>query len=82
MKLIHNRWYYKFAIALVNSDLVTAVKHGGHIKCEITGIKKYSKYLEQSGLEIPDRLTISNANKTMTDVIKKTAPSCWGVQKN
>ena len=47
------------------------LKHGGHIKCEITGGKKYSKGLEQGGLEIPARLTISNANKTMTDVMKE-----------
>ena len=79
--LIHD----KLAIALVNNDSVTAghiakfmskltyffFKHGGHIKCEITSGKKYSKDLEQGGLEIPARLTISNTNKKMTDVMKK-----------
>ena len=34
------------------------LKHGGHIKCEITGGEKYSKDLEQGGLEIPARLAI------------------------
>ena len=41
------------------------LKHGGHIKCEITGGKKYSKDLEQGGLEIPARLKISNTNKNV-----------------
>ena len=50
----------KFAITLVNSDLVTIgyipkfmsnltyifLKHGAHIKCEITGVKKYLNNLE------------------------------------
>ena len=71
--LIHG----KFSIALVNNDSVSLghtpkfmstltyffLKHDGHIKCEITGDKKYLKDLEQSGLEIPARLTISNTNK-------------------
>ena len=74
--LIHD----KFAIGLVNSDLVTVchiprflfkltyffLKRGGHIKCKITGVKKYSNDLEQVILEIPAGLTITNANKTMT----------------
>ena len=47
------------------------LKHGGHIKCEITGGKKYSKNLEQGGLEIPARLKTSNANKKMTDVMNE-----------
>ena len=47
------------------------LKHDGHIKCEITGGKKYSKDLEQGGLEIPARITISNTNKKMTDVMKE-----------
>ena len=65
--LIHD----KFAVALVNNDSLTVghipkfmskltyffLKHGGHMKCEITGGKKYSKNLEQGGLEIPARLT-------------------------
>ena len=57
----------KFAIALVNNNDSATVghvpkfmskltyvflKHGRHIKCEITGGKKYSKDLEQGGLEI------------------------------
>ena len=79
--LIHD----KFAIALVNDDSVTVghipkfmskltyffLKHGGHLKCEITGIQKYSKDLDQGGLEIPARMTISNKNKKMTDVMKE-----------
>ena len=79
--LIHE----KFATALVNSDLVTVghipkfitkltyffPKYGGHIKCEITGVKKYSDDLEQGGLEILARLTISYANKRMTDIMKE-----------
>ena len=47
------------------------LKHDGHIKCEITGDKKYLKDLEQSGLEIPARLTISNTNKKTTDAMKE-----------
>ena len=47
------------------------LKHDGHIKCEITGGKKYSKDLEQGGLEIPARITISNTSKKMTDVMKE-----------
>ena len=39
------------------------LKHGEVIKSEITGGKKYSKDLEQGGLKIPARLTISNTNK-------------------
>ena len=39
------------------------LKHGGHIKCEITGGKKYLNDLEQGGLETPAGLTISNTNK-------------------
>ena len=29
------------------------LKHGGHIKCEITGVKKYSKDFEKGGLRFP-----------------------------
>ena len=75
----------KFAIALVNNDSVTAghipkfmtkliyffLKHSGHIKCEITGGKKYLKDFEQDRLEIPARLTISNTNKKMADFMKE-----------
>lgn len=75
--------YDKFAIALVISDLIAVdhiskfmskltyvfLKHGGHIKCKITNIKKYLKDLKQRGIEIPPRLTIDYANKRMTDVI-------------
>ena len=73
----------KFTITLVNNDSVTVghipklmskptyvfLKHGSHIKCEITCGKRYSKDLEQDGLEIPARLTISNTDKKMTDVM-------------
>ena len=79
--LIHD----KFPISLVNNHSVTAdhipkfmskliyffLKHGGHIKCEITGRKKYSKDLEQGGLEILARLTISNTNKKMAGFMKE-----------
>ena len=79
--LIHD----KFAIALVNDDSTTVGhipkfmsklayffnKHGGHIKCEITGVQKYSKDLEQGGLEIPARMTFSNTNERMTEVMKE-----------
>ena len=41
------------------------------MKREITGVMKYWKNLEQSGLEIPARLTISNANKRVADVMKE-----------
>lgn len=75
----------KFAIALVNRHLVTVghipkfmskleyffLENGGHVKREITGVMKYWKNLEQSGLEIPARLTISNANKRVADVMKE-----------
>ena len=47
------------------------LNHGGHMKCEITGRKKYSKDLELGGLEIPARLKISNTNKKMTNVMKE-----------
>ena len=47
------------------------LKHDGHIKYEITGDKKYLKDLEQSGLEIPARLTISNKKKKTTDAMKE-----------
>ena len=71
--LIHDN----FAIALVNNNSVTIgympkfmskltyffLKHGGHIKFEVTGGKKHSKDLEQGGLEIPATSTISNTNK-------------------
>ena len=46
-------------------------KHGGHKKCEITGVKQYSKDLKQGGLEIPPRLIISNAKKRMTDFMSE-----------
>ena len=50
------------------------LKHGRHIKCEITGGKKYSKDLEEGGLEIHARLTTSNTNNKTTDFVKKTEP--------
>ena len=52
------------------------LKHGGHIKCEITGCKKYSKDLEQGCFEIPARLTMSNTNKKKKDRCheRKTEP--------
>ena len=76
--LIHD----KFAIALVNGDLVTVghnpkfmskliYSHGEYIKNEITGVKKYSKDWEQSGFENSVRLTIGNTNKRMTDAMKE-----------
>ena len=80
----------------MNSDLVVVVHipkfiskltcffliHGGHIKFEITGVKKYSKDTEQGGLEIADRLTISNSNKRMANVMKeKLNPSLRSTEK-
>ena len=47
------------------------LKQTGHIKCKISDDKKYSKDLEQDGHETPARLTISNTNKKMTDVMKE-----------
>ena len=55
----------KYAIALINSELVTVghlpkfksklahffVKHAGKIRCEFTGSKRYSSDLEQGGNE-------------------------------
>ena len=77
--LIHD----KFAIALVSNDSLTvshipkfmskltyfSLKHGENIKSEIIGGKKYWKNLEQGGFEIPARLTITNTNKKMIDVM-------------
>ena len=69
--LIHD----KFGIALVNIELVICTSSSANMadikKSEITGVKKYSKDLEQGGLEIPARLIISNAKKRITDVMKK-----------
>ena len=79
--LIHD----KFAIALVNNDSITVghipkfmckltyffLKHGGHMKCEITGGKKYSKDLEYGGLDIPTGLTINKTNKKMKEFMKE-----------
>ena len=87
----------KFAIGLVICDLVTIghipkfmfkltyffLKRGGHIKCEITGVKKYSKNSEQGILEILAGLTITSANKIIKDVMKeKREPRRSVVQKN
>ena len=47
------------------------LKHGRHIKSGITGGKKYSKDLQQGGLEISATMAISNTNKKMTDVMKE-----------
>ena len=47
------------------------LKHGGHIKCKITGGKKYSKNMDQGGLQTPARLTISNIDKQMTGIMKE-----------
>ena len=70
--LVHD----KYAIALINSELVTVshlpkfmlklalffVKHAGKIRCEITGSKRYSFDLEQSGLEILAKIIFQNSN--------------------
>ena len=40
---------------LMSKQTYFFLKHGRHEKCEITGGKKYSKDLEQDGLEIPAR---------------------------
>ena len=49
------------------------LKHGGHIKYEITSVKKYSKKRKKrtSALEIAATVTISNANKRVADVMKE-----------
>ena len=49
------------------------LKHGGHIKYEITSVKKYSKKRKKrtSALEITATVTISNANKRVADVMKE-----------
>ena len=47
------------------------LKHGRYVKCEISGGKKYSKDLQQGVLDIPARLTISNTNKKITNVMKE-----------
>ena len=58
------------------------LKHGGHIKCEITGGKKYSKDLEQGGLEIPARLKISNTNKNvMNEKLKPLVEEYRGINR-
>ena len=43
------------------------LKHGGHIKCEMTGGKKYSKDLEQGGLEIDNQ----RYKRKVTDIMKE-----------
>ena len=43
------------------------LKHGGHIKCEMTGGKKYSKDLEQGGLEIDNQ----RYKQKVTDIMKE-----------
>ena len=46
-------------------------------------VRKYSKDLEQGGLEIPARLTINNTNKKMTDVMKeKLNPSLRSTEES
>ena len=58
------------------------LKHGGHIKCEITGGKKYSKDLEQGGLEIPARLKISNTYKNvMNEKLKPLVEEYRGINR-
>ena len=58
------------------------LKHGGHIKCEITGGKKYSKDLEQGGLEIPARLKSSNTNKNvMNEKLKPLVEEYRGINR-
>ena len=62
---------YSIIITLITFLLLFFLKHGGYTKCETTVVKKYSKNLEQDTLEIPAGFTISNANKTISDVIKE-----------
>ena len=47
------------------------LKYCGHIESGITGGNKYSKDLEQGGLEISTTMAVSNANKKMTDVMQE-----------
>ena len=79
--LVHD----KYAIALTNSDAVTVghlakflsklahffVNHDGEIRCEITGSKRYSSDLEQSGLEIPAKIIFWNSNERIIEEMKK-----------
>ena len=78
-------FYDKYAIALINSELVAVghlpkfvsklthffVKHAGKIRCEITGSKRYSSDLEQGGLEIPAKIIFQNSSKRIIDEMKK-----------
>ena len=79
----------KYAIALINSESVTVghfpkcmsklahffVKHAKKIRCEITGSKRHSSDLEQSGLEIPAKIILQNSNKiTIQEMKEKLAP--------
>ena len=57
-------------------------KHGVHIKSEITGGKKYSKDLEQGGLEILLDWQSAIQTEKWKMSWKKTEPPRWGVQKN
>ena len=77
----------KYAIALINSESVTAgylpkfmsklahffVKenHAGKIRCEITGTKRWSSSLEKRGLEIPAKTIFQNSNERINEEIKK-----------
>ena len=75
----------RYAVALVNSDLLTMgylpkftpklghffIKHAGEIKCEVTGSKRCSTDLEQGCLEILAKTTFLYSNKTILEEIKK-----------
>ena len=79
--LVHD----KFSIALVNSHGVTVghlpmfmskpahffIKHAGHISCKVTGSKRYSKVLEQGGVEIHAKITFINSIERIIGVAKK-----------
>ena len=59
------------------------VKHAGKFRCEITGSKRYSSDLEQSGLEIPAKRMFKNSNERIIEEMKKKpAPLIEEYNKN
>lgn len=39
------------------------IRHGGNIKCEVTGSRRYSQDLQQGGLEIPCNIICQGSSK-------------------
>ena len=46
-------------------------KHSGKIRCEITGLKRYSSNLEQGGTDIPAKKIFQNSNERIVEEMKK-----------